>query len=102
MYTQVLMTSIIIDGRRIQVMIDTGTSENFILQMFMDRNRLSIQNKDNEVYDLVIIDGNLLSSEDGRVVEEIKPLSVAIQRHHEELTFNILQITNHDVVLDMP
>ena len=96
------MTSIIIDEHQVQIMIEISTSGNFISQMFMKRNKLLTQNKGNEVYDLVIIDGNLLSSEDGRVVEEIRSLPVAIQQHHEKLTFNILQMINHDVILNMP
>ena len=101
MYIEILITAVIINKHQIQIMIDIGALGNFILQTFMNKNRLSIQNKDNEVYDLVVIDGNPLSSEDRRVAEETRPLPVAIQQHHEELTFNILQMINHDVILGM-
>ncbi len=39
---------------------------------------------------------------DGRVDEEMKPLPVAIQQRHEEVTFDIVGMAVHDTVLGMP
>jgi len=50
----------------------------------------------------MIVDGNPLPNENERVDKETKPLSIAIQRHHEKLTFDIVEMAIHDIVLGMP
>jgi len=50
----------------------------------------------------VIVDGNPLPDKNERVNKETKPLSIAIQQHHEELTFDIVGMITHDIVLEMP
>ena len=50
----------------------------------------------------MIVDGNSLPNENERVDRETKLLSIAIQRHHEELTFDIVKMATHDIVLGMP
>ncbi len=55
-----------------------------------------------DAYNLVVVDGNPLPDENGRVDKETKPLSIAIQQHHEELTFDIVGMATHDIVLGMP
>ena len=47
-------------------------------------------------------DGNPFTARDGRVDEETKPLPVAIQQRHEELTLDIVGMASHDTVLGIP
>jgi hypothetical protein len=51
---------------------------------------------------LMIVVGNPLPEESGRVEEETKPLPVAIQQHHGELTFDIVGMATHEIVLRIP
>jgi len=53
-------------------------------------------------YNLMFLDENPLPNKNKRVDRETKSLSIAIQRHHEELTFDIVGMTTHDIVLGMP
>ena len=83
-------------------MVDSGATGNFISPELVATLGCATQEKD-EPYQLQAIDGNSLSKDDSRgVVKETKPLPVAIQRHHEELTFDIVGMATHDVVLGMP
>jgi hypothetical protein len=52
-------------------------------------NGLAIQKK-KAPYELIVIDGSPLPTKDGRVDRETMPLLVAIQKHHKELTFDII------------
>jgi len=49
----------------------------------------------------VIVDGNPLLDGNERVNKETKPLSIAIQQHHEKLIFDIVRIITHNIVLKM-
>ena len=70
-------------------------------ESLVERKRLPTRQK-KDAYDLVVIDGNPLPSGNGRVDTETRPLPVATQRHHEELTFDIVRMATHDIVLGMP
>ena len=94
-------TSINVNGHRLTAMIDSNATENFMSQDLIERKRLSTRKKDDS-YDLIVIDENPLPSENGKVNTETKPLPIATQRHHEELTFDIVRMATHDVVLKMP
>ena len=45
-------------------------------------------------------DGSNLSS--GNVNRETIPLDVAYQRHHEEITFDVVRMANHHIILGAP
>ena len=94
-------TPINVNGHRLTAMIDSGATGNFMSESLIERKRLPTRQK-KDTYDLVVIDGNPLPSEDGRVDTETKPLPVATQQHHEELTFDIVRMATHDIVLRMP
>ena len=83
-------------------MVDSGAEGNFVSKAFVGRMGIPDQAK-RDAYDIVAIDGNPLSQEDdGRVSRETKPLPVAIQRHHEDLQFDIVRIASYDIVLGIP
>jgi hypothetical protein len=82
-------------------MIDSGATGNFLSHKFTSSNDLAIQKK-KAPYELIVIDGSPLSTKDGRVDRETMPLPVAIQKHHKKLTFDIIQMATHNVILGMP
>ena len=47
------------------------------------------------------INENSLKSNDEMIIEEIMPLTIIFQQHHEELTLNIVRMINHDIILEM-
>ncbi len=58
-------------------MIDFDTIDNFITKAFVERKEYFIRKKLN-VYNLIIVDKNLLFARNKRVNKEIKSLSIAI------------------------
>ena len=98
--TSIFQTSINVNEHRFTTMIDSNATENFMSQNFIERKRLFTRKK-NDSYDLIIIDENSLSNENEKMNTKIKSLSIAIQRHHEELIFDIVRMITHDVVLKM-
>lgn len=95
------MTEIRINGKQLTAMIDSGASGNFLSQRIADGLGFGIRKKE-EPYNLTVVDGSPLPSGNGRVELETYPLPVAIHKHHEELTFDIVGMATHDVVLGMP
>ena len=68
---------------------------------YIDRRQLPCVEKE-KPYKLIAIDGNPLLEQDGQVVRETKPLLLEIERHHETISFDILAMARHDVVLGIP
>ncbi len=81
-------------------MVDSDATGNFMTRALVKKEDYFIQKK-SDVYNLVVVDENPLLDENERVNKETKPLSIAIQQHHEELTFDIVGMTTHDIVLRM-
>ena len=82
------------------VMINSDTTEIFMFKKLTDSKEFTIQKK-NDSYDLIIVDENSLSDENERVIEETRSLLIAIQHHHEKITFDIIQMITHNIVLEM-
>ena len=80
-------------------MIDSGASRNFISRDLV-RSVGLLTRKKKQQYDLQIADGSTLSI--GRVDEETTSLPVTIQRHHKEITFNIVGMATYHVILGIP
>jgi len=66
----------------------------------VEREEYSTQRK-SDVYNLIVVDRNLLSDRNRRVNKETKLLSIAIQQHYKKLIFNIVEITTYNIVLEM-
>ena len=49
----------------------------------------------------MIINEDSLKGNDEMIIEEIIPLTMTFQQHHEELTLNVVRMINHDIVLGM-
>ena len=80
-------------------MIDSGATGNFISRDLVRANDLPTRKKDQQ-YDLQMADGSTSST--GRIDEETLPLPTAIQRHHEEIIFDVVGMATHHVILGMP
>jgi len=58
-------------------MVDSDATGNFMAKVLVEREGYSTRKKPN-AYNLVIVDGNPLLNENGRVDKETKSLSIAI------------------------
>ncbi|CAD0055203.1 unnamed protein product [Aureobasidium pullulans] len=95
--TTVFRTPVTVQGRRLYAMIDSGASGNFISTSTVNRFGLATQSKEHG-YELVAVDGSALPG----VSEETVPLQLVTQRHHEDIIFDVVEMTNHHIVLGMP
>jgi len=82
-------------------MVDSGATGNFMARALVKKEGYPTRKK-LDAYNLMIVDGNSLPNGNERVDKETKPLPIAIQQHHEELTFDIVGMATHDIVLGMP
>ena len=99
-YARIFCTFIQLESHRFTTMINFDAIENFVSSSFVNKKGLSTQKKKN-TYNLMIINKNSLKSNDEMIIEEIIPLTMTFQQHHEELTLNIVRMINHDIVLRM-
>ena len=79
-------------------MIDSGATGNFISERLVQSAGLPTKKK-RYPYQLQVVDGSDLS---GGVGEETPFLPVIIQRHHEEIAFDVVRMASHDIVLSIP
>ena len=89
--------SIDINGKQVIAMINSDTTETFISSCLIEKFGLMTQKKQNN-YELSVVDGSQLET---RVDKETTPLLIAIQQHHETLTFDVVSMISHDIILDM-
>ena len=78
--------------------IDSRATGNFISERLVQLAGLPTKKK-RYPYQLQVVDGSDLS---GGVGEETPFLPVIIQRHYEEIAFNIVRMATHDIVLGIP
>ena len=78
-------------------MIDSDATETFIFSCLVEKFELMTQKKQNN-YELSVIDRSQLET---RVDKETTFLLIAIQQHHETLTFDVVLMISHDIILDM-
>ena len=88
-----------INRQRTVAMVDSGATGNFISRNLVDINDLPTRKKKRS-YKLRLADGSVFST--GKVEEETRSLPVTIQRHHEEITFDIIGMATYNVILGMP
>jgi len=81
-------------------MIDSGAAENFISERILRQLRTNDQRKE-KPYELMVIDGSELPSQ-GQVDRQSVPVRLQVQQHREELTFDIVRMATHNIVLGRP
>ena len=100
-YARTFQTPIYVNGHRLQAMVDSGSTGNFMAKALTEGKGFPTRKK-SAAYELVAVDGQLLADQNGEVDRETEPLEVITQRHHETLTFDVIRMANHDIVLGMP
>ena len=100
-YTRIFCTSIRFESHQLIAMINFDATRNFVSSFLVNKKGLLTQKK-KDAYNLMIINEDSLKSNDEMIIEEIIPLTMTFQQHHEELTLNVVRMINHDVVLGMP
>ena len=99
-YARIFCTLIRFEFHRLTMMINFNATRNFVSSFFVNKKSLLIRKKKN-AYNLMIINENSLKNNDEMIIEEIIPLTMTFQQHHEELILNIVRMINHDIVLKM-
>jgi len=88
-------------GKITQAMIDSGAQGNYISPNLVNKLRLPWKKKD-EPYRLRTIDVSLIDYGQGLVDMETAPLQVTIADHGHTMTFDITEISSHNIVLGIP
>ena len=78
-------------------MIDSDATETFIFSWLVKKFEIMTWKKQND-YELSVINRSQLET---KVDKETTFLSVMIQQHHKTLTFDVVSMINHDIILDM-
>jgi hypothetical protein len=82
-------------------MIDSGASGNFMTPKYVRRYGLPTQRK-RHPYKLGVVDGTLISQNNGTVDRETRPLRMIRKGHEEWIQFDIVSIGHHDIILGIP
>lgn len=88
-------------GTEIRALVDTGAQGNFISPRIVNRLKLPWKRKLTP-YRLRTVDGELVTYGNGIVDMETAHIQVRIQDHCENLTCDITDITDYDLVLGIP
>jgi hypothetical protein len=76
--------------------VDSGATGNYISKSFTTANQLPTRRKARQ-YVLVVANGKEI-----RVSEETLPVKMSTQRHHEDITFDVVELATQDIYLGMP
>ena len=85
------------DERIIKAFVNSKTTLNFISQFIVNKYQFKII-KLRQLQHLLMINEDKLKIS---ITKKIISLFMTIQRHYEEITFEIVQMTIHDLVLSM-
>ncbi len=88
-----------INGTNTITMIDSRVTGNFVSRTLIQSAGLPTRKK-KEPYSLQMADGSELLT--GSVGEETTSLYLAIQRHREEISLDVVRIATHHIILGMP
>lgn len=89
-----------VEGERVRIMIDSGATGNFISKRLLQELGIT-DHKKTKPYELVVIDGSGLPGQ-GRIDRYTRPVRIQLGNHTEELTFDIVQMATHNLVLGRP
>lgn len=87
-----------INGKQSRAMVDSGASGNFLATRYASYRNLPIRRKD-VVYPLASVDGSAIN--DGWVKDEVT-VHLSIQSYHENVTFDVIELANYDIILGIP
>ncbi len=81
---------------RTHALVDSGATGNYISKSFAIANHLPTKRKTRQ-YVLVVANGKEI-----RVSDETLPIEMATQQHHEDITFDVVELATQDIYLGMP
>ncbi len=97
-HARYFIISVKINNCRLIAIVDSDTTDNFIIRTLVKRKDYSTQKK-SDIYNLVIVDRNLLFDKNKKVNKRTKLLSIAIQQYYKKLIFDIVEIVIYNIVL---
>ena len=80
-----------------ETLIDSSATENFMSQALMNREEFNTR-KFEKNYLIQVVSGDEL---DTKVTEKITLMIMTIQNHQEALTFDIVGMITHNIILEM-
>lgn len=81
--------------------MDCGAEENYIDPRVVNRLQLPWKDKD-EPYIVENLEGEEFQYEDGRITREIDHLKVFVEGRNQGISFDIIPMRRHDIVLGYP
>ena len=76
-------------------MIDSDSKNNYVSTVLTRRKEFSTQLKSKDAFEAFVIEKEFVDKMNQKTIS----LPVAIQQHHEELTFDLIKMIIHEVVL---
>jgi transposase InsO family protein len=90
-----------IEGNRLTAMVDSGAQENYISPRVTNRHRLPWKNKE-EPYEVINAEGEQFEYNNGIVDREADHLTTKIHGKKFDITYDLVDLGRHDVVLGLP
>ncbi|EKG16314.1 Peptidase aspartic [Macrophomina phaseolina MS6] len=87
-----------LNGRPISILIDTGSSGNFIHNEFMEQCKI-LYRKKKEPYPLSGFDGKSSVYGEGWVKIETEKATLQIKNHREQISLDVQRIPGHNIIL---
>ncbi|QLI66325.1 Transposon Tf2-12 polyprotein [Metarhizium brunneum] len=88
-------------GHRVRILVDSGAMGNYISPRVVNRYQLPWKHKE-APYELTDIEGKLFAYNDGIINQETDHLEVQIQSHSEVIQLDVMDVSEHDLVLGYP
>ena len=92
-----MMIDITLNDKRLRVILNSNASKNFVAEKYAHYHDLSVRRK-TIVYSLMSVNESIIGGE--RITDETT-IMLKIDEHREKITLNIVDMINHDVILNI-
>ena len=79
-------------------MIDSESENNYVSTVLTRRKKFFTRSKSKNAFEAFVIKKEFVNKMNQKTIS----LSVAIQQHHEELIFDLIEMIIHEIVLEDP
>ena len=93
--TTLFQIVITINESRHTAMIDSNSENNYVSTILTKRKKFFTRLKSKNAFETFVIEEEFVN----KMNQETISLSVAIQQHHEDLTFDLIEMIIHEIVL---